>query len=111
FVTATGETEYGPVSAGVSPANQQVNLSSIPTGPTGIVTKRGIYRTKAGGSNTGPFYRVAYLNDNSTTTYTDNIADGSLSSSTAPQANTTAYFSNADDQSQSEVFGAGAIAS
>ena len=111
FVTPTGETEYGPVSTGVTPVNQQVNLSSIPTGLSGVVTKRAIYRTKAGGSNTGPFYRVAYVNDNSTTTYTDNVADASLSSSTAPQANTTAYFSNPDDQTQSEVFGAGAIAS
>ena len=79
FVTSEGgETLLGDASSVVSPSNQQVNLSNIPTAPsyTGV-TSRKIYRTKAGSSSY--YYLVTTLNDNTTTTYTDNIADDSLS--------------------------------
>lgn len=60
----------------ITVTNSQVNLTSIPTGPAGVIYRR-IYRTVAGGSsNTGKL--VTQIADNSTTTYTDNIADGSL---------------------------------
>ena len=52
----------------------QVNLSAIPIGATGV-TARKIYRTKVGGSD---YYLLTTINDNTTTTYTDNIADTSL---------------------------------
>ena len=76
FVTANGETNGGTTSATVSPVSQQVNLTAIPTGPTGT-TARKIYRTVAGGVD-GTQQLVTTIADNTTTTYTDNTADGSL---------------------------------
>jgi hypothetical protein len=90
FVTASGETDYGTVSASVSPVNQEVNLTNIPTGPAGLVVARKIYRTTGSGSVWGPFYYVTTINDNSTTSYTDDTGDGSLGSSVAPVDNNTA---------------------
>ncbi|HEC65294.1 MAG TPA: hypothetical protein ENI23_08370 [bacterium] len=86
FVTADGETGVGNYSTQVSPANEQVDLTDIPTG-TSKVTARKIYRTVAN----GPYvitYLVDTISDNTTTTYTDNIADGSLGAA-GPWNNTT----------------------
>lgn len=65
-------------------------LSNIPTGEDGVVTARKIYRTEGGGST---FYLLTTLNDNTTTTYTDNIADSTLTnySATALTTPTTSY--------------------
>lgn len=52
----------------------QIALTSIPTGGSSV-TKRVIYRTEAGGS---VYKYVATINDNATTTYTDNIPDSGL---------------------------------
>ena len=54
--------------------NQQVDLTAIPTGAAGV-TKRFIYRTKVDGTE---YFLLATINDNTTTIYTDNIADTSL---------------------------------
>lgn len=88
FVTASGETQGGTTSASVSPVNQQVNLTAIPTGTAGFVTARKIYRTAAAGAD-GTQKLVTTLADNITTTYTDNIADASLGA-TVSKANSTA---------------------
>ena len=87
FVTATGETQVGSRSSSVSPASQQVNLSSIPISASSDVTARKIYRTVANGDVTN-MRLVTTIADNTTTTYTDNIADGSLGAYN-PQTNTT----------------------
>lgn len=58
----------------ITVSSKQVSLSSIPTGGTGIA-KRRVYRTTGGGST---FKLLTTISDNSTTVYTDNIADGSL---------------------------------
>jgi hypothetical protein len=88
FTTATGETQAGVASAAVTvldkSANGKVALSGIPTGG-GAVTGRKLYRTQADGNL---FYALATIADNSTTTYTDNIADASLGAG-APAVNTT----------------------
>jgi uncharacterized phiE125 gp8 family phage protein len=88
FVTADGETQAGDISAAVTVANKtasgKVLLSSIPIGGS-TVTSRKIYRTAANGA---VYYLLATIADNTTTTYTDNIADASLGAS-APSANTT----------------------
>jgi len=88
FVTADGETQAGDISESVTVANKTVNgkvlLSAIPVGGA-IVTSRKIYRTAAGGST---YLLLTTIADNTTTTYTDNIADSSLGSE-APSANTT----------------------
>lgn len=79
FRNATGgETDAGPVSAVVAPgASKSVDLSSIPTGGTGT-TGRVIYRSKANAEVWGPWYWVATITDNSTTTLNDGDADASL---------------------------------
>jgi len=86
FVTADGETQAGTISDAVTTTggDGQVALTSIPLGG-GLVTSRKIYRTQAGGSD---YFLLATIADNTTTTYADNIADGSLGAG-APSANTT----------------------
>ena len=88
FVTADGETEGGTVSSVVTVAdagvNGKVELTAIPLGGS-LVTSRKIYRTAAAGST---YLLLATIADNTTTIYTDNIADGSLGAG-APTANTT----------------------
>lgn len=88
FVTADGETEGGTVSSSVTVADKTVNgkvtVSAIPTGGS-LVTSRKLYRTAAGGST---YLLLATIADNTTTTYTDNIADSSLGAG-APTTNTT----------------------
>jgi hypothetical protein len=54
--------------------NQKVNLTAIPTGPTGIIS-RTIYRTAVGGTS---LLLLTTISDNTTTTFTDTTADGSL---------------------------------
>lgn len=79
FVSAGGEERLGTVSNTVTvvdyTTNGKIALTAIPTSVDSKVTARNIYRTTAGGS---VYYYVAQLADNTTTTYTDNIADASL---------------------------------
>jgi len=88
LVNANGETRGGSASAGTTVADAgadgQIALSAIPTGAAGTTARR-IYRTEAGGST---YKFLAEIADNSTTTYTDNIADGSLGDN-EPGWNTT----------------------
>lgn len=74
LVDTDGETLGGTSSALVQPSNQVVALTAIPTGLEGT-TARKIYRTAAGGS---VYKLVATISDNTTTTYNDSLADGSL---------------------------------
>jgi hypothetical protein len=60
--------------------NQKVNLTGIPTGPgststTPLTTSRVLYRTTVGG---GQLKVLTVLNNNTATTFSDAIADGSL---------------------------------
>mgnify|MGYP001401590232 CR=1 FL=1 len=77
FVTGSGETNLGTNSTplNVGAGGHIVNLTAIPLGPVGT-TARKIYRTVAG--NTGNFLLVTTINDNTTTTFADNVADSSL---------------------------------
>lgn len=88
LVNANGETHEGSESATVTVADHtsdgQIDLSSIPIGAAGT-TARKIYRTEAGGS---AHKLVATINDNTTTSYRDNVADADLGA-TAPTENTT----------------------
>jgi hypothetical protein len=57
-------------------AAKQIRLTSLPVAPQSFgVSARRIYRTVAGGTS---FLRVTTVNDNTTTLYDDNTADGSL---------------------------------
>lgn len=63
-------------SAQITVSGKVISLTSIPTGSTGTIA-RAIYRTAAGGS-TGTEKYCDIVWDNTTTTYTDNIADSAL---------------------------------
>ncbi|HVU68875.1 MAG TPA: hypothetical protein VHD63_17195 [Ktedonobacteraceae bacterium] len=89
FISQGGETTPGPATS-ITVANQQVQLSNIPLGATqtqvpaiatNTVTGRNIYRTQAGGST---FSLLATIQDNTTTTFTDNGADSSLAGQPSP---------------------------
>ena len=88
YVTADGETQAGEVSAVVTVADAGVNgkvaVSAIPIGGSSV-TARKLYRTAANGST---YMLLTTIADNTTTIYTDNIADGSLGAG-APTSNTT----------------------
>ena len=88
FITDDGETEGGTVSAAVTVANAAVNgkveLTAIPIGGA-LVTSRKIYRTVSAGTE---YLLLATIADNTTTIYTDNIADASLGAG-CPTTNTT----------------------
>ena len=85
YLTDAGtETNFGPPSNSVSPSSQQVNLTNIPVSPSGYVTSRNIYR---GTSMFGPFNLVGTIDDNTTTTFTDNNV---FPGYTAPDTNMTA---------------------
>lgn len=88
FVTADGETQAGTPTAAVTVADKTVNgkveLSAIPLGGS-AVTSRKLYRTAAGGST---YLLLDTIADNTTSTYTDNIADSALGAG-APSTNTT----------------------
>lgn len=84
--------------ATTSGGNQQVNLSVIPTGAAGV-TKRFIYRTKVDGAE---YFLLATINDNTTTTYTDNIADTSITDAMPQPA--VYNFSRGDFYSRSRNF-------
>lgn len=86
-----GNTGGGTASTTVSPNAQQVNLTNIPTGGTGVY-QRIIYRTQANGTT---FYYLATLADNTSTTYTDNTADSGLGAQ-MPTTNTTGGTYNGD---------------
>lgn len=78
YVTAVGETESGPWTSSISPASQKVDLSGIQVSPDPAVIARRIYRTPAGAADPVLVKLVTTINDNTTTTYTDNLADGGL---------------------------------
>lgn len=66
-----GEGLPSPDSATVTPVNQQVNITAIPIGGPGTQYRR-IYRQKNG---SGVYRRIAEIQDNTTTTFTDNVTD------------------------------------
>lgn len=89
FISQGGETTPGPATS-ITVSNQQVQLSNIPLGAmqtqvpaiaTNNVTGRNIYRTQAGGST---FSLLGTIQDNTTTTFTDNVADSSLAGQPSP---------------------------
>lgn len=86
FVTANGETVAGTrADETTTSGNQKVNLSSVPLGPGGT-TARKVYRTIVGGA--GDLKLVGTIPDNSTTTFLDDVPDGSLGA-VVPSLNTS----------------------
>ena len=87
YKTATGETVSG-IAVTVSPASQQVDLTNIPISSDSRVIGRKLYRTVAGATDGIQAKLVTTINNNTTTTYTDNLPDGSLGAF-IPWVNTT----------------------
>lgn len=89
FVTLNAETDPSPSSNVVNVVapgtNGKINLMTIPTGPAGSTRGRNIYRTKANGT---AYFFVSQINNNTTTTFTDNVADVALTIP-IPTTNTT----------------------
>jgi hypothetical protein len=86
FITATGETDAAGLSPSAAPVNQKVEISAIPVNPYAACTGRRIYRSAVGGGS-GALKLLTTINDNTTTTFSDNIADGSLGAA-LPTTNT-----------------------
>lgn len=83
FVTTVGETTGSPTYIEVGPFGLAQDLT-FATGPAGT-TARKLYRTADGGVQ---LKLLATINDNSTTTYVDSVADGTLGAN-IPTTNTT----------------------
>lgn len=78
YVTSIGETNAGSsLSVVTTTGNTTVNLTGIPTSSDPRVIARKIYRTKLNATNDNQFF-LATINNNTSTTYTDSIADTSL---------------------------------
>lgn len=104
FTTSQGETIPSSASSVITTtvANGTVSLSNIPLGPPGSgVIARKIYRTIAG--NTGNYLLLATIADNTTTTYTDTLSDGSLGTS-APTTDTSTSVANIMTGGTSKMF-------
>lgn len=70
------ESDLGPVAATWTGAAQNAALTAIPVAPQSFgVSSRRLYRTLTGGTS---YKRLATINDNTTTTYEDGIADAAL---------------------------------
>ena len=88
YVTSDGETEGCVPSGAVTVSSQRINLTGIPVSGDSRVIARKIYRTPAGAADSVLAQYVATISDNTTTTYTDNLADGTLGAA-VPKSNTT----------------------
>jgi hypothetical protein len=78
YVTAAGQTEvswFGTVST--SGVQNRISWSSIPVSSDGRVTARKLWRSASSG-DIASMQLLTTINDNSTTTYTDNSANASL---------------------------------
>jgi hypothetical protein len=79
------ESDVGPISVTFAAANAVLRVSAIPVAPQSFgISARRIYRNPTAAS--GTYKLVTTINDNTTTTYDDAIADASLGD-TAPTDN------------------------
>ena len=92
FVNSNGETGVGPASSTITVTAQGISLSVIPVGPAGT-TARNIYRQKVISSVGQGYHLVATINDNTTTT----LSNESTSDSTAANGATPPVGINSGD--------------
>lgn len=80
FVTADGETDASTFTGTpISPVSQQVSVTGIPVSTNPLVLKRRLYRNAASAlDKINSLQLVAEIADNTTTSFTDNVADASL---------------------------------
>lgn len=103
YVTANGETTPSAASGQVTVADQATNgqvTITIPVSPDYGVTARKVYRTVAG--DAGSYLLVGTVANNTATTFTDNVADGSLGAA-APSANTAGGANSPDDDDEQKL--------
>jgi hypothetical protein len=87
YVTAAGETQIGPFGiVTLSAIQNAVSLTGIPTSADARVTARNLYRVN---NLTGQWVFLATVAGNVTTTYTDTTATASLSTTPAPNVDTS----------------------
>jgi len=93
YITAVGETNHGTVASITTDASHKKVTITVPVSTDSRVTGRKIYRTPVGQADSFQLL-VATINDNTTSTYEDNIADASLSAGTSRwwSPNTTSNF-------------------
>ncbi len=73
YETADGlESNLSDLSNSVTLSAEKLDYTNIPISPDSRVTKRNLYRTTAGGASV---WYIATIEDNTTTTYTDNLPD------------------------------------
>jgi hypothetical protein len=89
YVTAYGETDHPCIpTVAVSPTNEKVDISDIPVSSNSQVIYRNIYRNKGVYADANFLYLVDTIPNNTSTTYTDNVADAALGAR-SPCVNTT----------------------
>lgn len=87
----TAPSTYAGVTVASSSANGQVALSSIPTSTDWMVVSRYIYRNQYVNGGTSTAVLLTEIDDNTTTTYTDNATSSSLASATAMSGSWTVH--------------------
>ena len=87
FYNNTGETAAGGISTTISTSGQQADLIFPISTDTSVIGRK-IYRNPASANDVVLMQLVTTIADNTTTTYTDNIADGALGV-TVPRISTT----------------------
>ncbi len=107
YLTAGGGVSYLSIaSSSVNVTNNAVNgqvTVTIPVSTNSAVTGRRIWRTIAGQTNTFWMYQLADVNNNTSTTYTDNISDATM---TANKERTGGWnLGNAGDNAGSQLTG------
>jgi len=100
--------ETGPtaISTTLGSGASGINLSAIPTDGSGDYVGRRIYRTAVGAPNTGPYYLVGTLADQTTTNLNDSVSDATLVTGTALNTSTLSglysyyvtYFNSSNNQ-------------
>lgn len=72
FESSSHESDPGPIGDPLTVTNQSVNLSNIPTASDPTVQRRHVWRL---GGSVPEWRHVGTINDNTTTTATDNVSD------------------------------------
>lgn len=75
YSNANGETGLGPDSNSITVAAKQIGLTGIPISADASVTGRKIYRKLSAPDGDGLYHLVGTISDNTTTVYTDNLAE------------------------------------
>ncbi|GHO45197.1 hypothetical protein [Ktedonospora formicarum] len=110
FISADGgETLPSTTASITTTSGNQSAFLTPPIGPAGA-TGRNIYRTKVGGT---ALFRVAQLNDNTSTTYTDTLADASVgpAAPTHPSFGGALKFQDANGNTNLTIYSDGSLVS